>query len=226
MSRIAPLTIYYEDFDSYAAGSALHGQGGWKGWDNAPGAGAPASNAQANSGAISAEIAGAADLVHEFDLAGEDLTISAMQYIPAGSTGESFFLLLNTYNDGGPYDWSVQLNFNLGTGAITSDFGDGATASIVYGQWVELKFDIDLDGNTIDEYYNGALLSTHVWDDTGNATLGCIDLFANGASAVYYDDIILDSLTLRRTDLSGDEKINFKDFAELALWWLDEQLWP
>ena len=25
---------------------------------------------------------------------------------------------------------------------------------------------------------------------------------------------------------SEDKKINFKDFAELAVWWLDEQLWP
>jgi len=219
------LSPYSEGFDSYAAGSALHGQGGWKGWDNDPAAGAPASNAQANSGSISAQIGGAADLVREFDLAGGILRLSAMQYIPTGGTGESFFLLLNTYNDGGPNDWSVQLNFNLGTGTITSDFSQQdpkETASIVYGRWVELEFDIDLDGNTIDEYYNGTLLSTHVWDDTGNATLGCIDLFGNGASPVYYDDIMVEN----PTDLSGDDTTNFKDFANLAVRWLDEQLWP
>jgi len=32
---------FAEDFESYAAGSEMHGQGGWKGWDNTPGAGAP-----------------------------------------------------------------------------------------------------------------------------------------------------------------------------------------
>ncbi|MBA7704884.1 hypothetical protein ES703_113707 [subsurface metagenome] len=30
----------------------------------------------------------------------------------------------------------------------------------------------------------------------------------------------------RRVDLYEDKKIDFKDFAELAVWWLDEQLWP
>jgi len=213
---------YYEDFDSYAAGSALHGQGGWKGWDNDPAWGAPASNVQANSGSISAEIGGDADLVHEYGLAGGNLELSAMQYIPGGTTGNSFFILLNTYNDGGPYDWSVQLDFNLGAGTVTSNFGGDVTANIVYGQWVQLRFVIDLDKNTISEYYDGALLSVHEWDDNVNGTLGCIDLFANGASPIYYDDIMLDSLT----DLSGDDKTNFKDFAELGVWWLDEQLWP
>ncbi len=192
LSSVASAGLVVDDFESYAAGSALHGQGGWKGWDNTPAAGAPASSVQANSGSISAEINGDADLVHEFGFAGGNLELSAMQYIPDGTTGESFFLLLNTYNDGGPYDWSVQLNFNVGSGIVTSDFSEQdpkETASIVYGQWVELKFVIDLDGNTIDEYYNGTLLSTHVWDDNVNGTLGCIDLFANGASPIYYDDI-------------------------------------
>ena len=189
VSSVASASLFMDDFESYAAGSALHGQGGWKGWDNDPAWGAPASNVQASSGSISAEIAGNADLVHEFGLAGGILELSAMQYVPTGATGQSFFLLLNTYNDGGPYDWSVQLNCDLAAGIITSDFGGGATANILYDQWIELKFNIDLDGNTIDEYYNGALLSTHQWDDTGNATLGCIDLFANGASPIYYDDI-------------------------------------
>ena len=100
--------------------------------------------------------------------------------------------------------------------------GGDATTNIVYVQWVELKFVIDLDKNTVSEYYDGALLSAHEWDDNVNGTLQCIDLFANGASSIYFDDIMLDSLT----DLSGDDKTNFKDFAELAVWWLDEQLWP
>jgi len=169
VSSVASASPFMDDFESYAAGSALHGQGGWKGWDNDPVLGAPASSVQANSGSISAEIGGDADLVHEFDFAGGNLELSAMQYIPDGGIGQSYFLLLNTYNDGGPYDWSVQLNFDLGTGIVTSDFGGGATANIVYGQRVELKFDIDLDNDAVDEYYNGTLISTHEWDDSGFA---------------------------------------------------------
>ncbi len=41
--------------------------------------------------------------------------------------------------------------------------------------------------NTVSEYYDGALLSTHAWG-IGN-TIAAIDLFGNGTSPVYYDDI-------------------------------------
>jgi len=191
VSSVASASLFADDFESYAAGSALHGQGGWKGWDNNPAWGAPASSAQANSGSISAEIAGTADLVHEFDFAGGNLELSAMQYIPDGGFGQSFFILLNWYNDGGPYDWSAQLNFDMDAGQVVSDFGGGATTGIVYDKWVELKFVIDLAANTVDEYYDGTLLSSHLWDDGGYDTLECIDLFGNGASPVYYDDITI-----------------------------------
>jgi hypothetical protein len=186
---IASASVFTEDFEAYAPGSAMHGQGGWKGWDNSAAAGAPASSMYAYSGTNSVEIIGSADLVHEFDQAGGQWEFSAMQYIPDGTHGTTYFLLLNTYNDGGPYDWSVQLAYNLDTGIVTSDFGGGATAPIVHGQWVELKFLIDLDNNTVDEYYNGALLSTHQWDDNVHGTLGCVDLYGNNASSVYYDDV-------------------------------------
>jgi hypothetical protein len=83
----------------------------------------------------------------------------------------------------------VQLSCNLDTGIITSDFGGGATSNILHEQWVELKFDIDLDNNIVREYYNGTLLSSHEWDDNDYGTLGCIDLYANNASSIYYDDI-------------------------------------
>jgi hypothetical protein len=182
---------YVEDFEAYEAGSDLHGQGGWKGWDNTAGAGAPVSSAQAFSGANSAEIIGSADLVREFSLAGGIWTFSTMQYIPSGTTGQTYFILLNTYNDGGPYDWSVQLNFNLDTGVVTSENLGSGTANIVYDQWVELACVIDLDNNTVDEYYNGVLVSSHQWDDNASGTLGAIDLFGNGASSVFYDDVTI-----------------------------------
>jgi len=184
-----PAEAFAEDFDSYTAGSDLHGQGGWKGWDNTAGAGAPASDAYALSGTNAVEVIGSADLVHEFDFVGGTWEFTAMQYIPSGASGITYLLLLNTYNDGGPCDWSVQIPFDLDAGTLTSDMGGGATAEIVYDRWVELKFVIDLDNDTVEEYYNGALLSSHEWDDNDHGTLQCIDLYGNGASSVYYDDI-------------------------------------
>ncbi len=190
VSSVASASEFMEDFESYAAGSEMHGQGGWKGWDNDVAFGAPASDLYAFSGSTSVEIISSADLVHEFDLAGGMWELSAMQYIPSGTTGESYFILLNTYSDGGTNDWSVQTNFNLGTGVITP-WNSATTANILYDQWVELKFIINLDNNTVDEYYNGTLIVTREWDDNDHGTLQCIDLFGNGASSVYYDDITI-----------------------------------
>ena len=187
---VAPAQQFMDDFESYAAGSQMHGQGGWKGWDNVAGAGAPASSAYAYSGSNSVEIIGSADLVHEFDISGGRWVLSTMQYIPSGTTGSTYFILLNTYNDGAnaAKDWSVQWNMNMATGTINLELGSG-TANIVYDQWVELKCIINLDENTVDEYYNGELISTHQWDDNVNGTLQCIDLYGNSASSVYYDDV-------------------------------------
>jgi len=187
---------FSEDFESYEAGSDLHGQGDWKGWDNTASAGAPTSDAYAVSGAISAEIGGGADLVHQFDVAGGVWEFSVMQYIPSGTTGENWFILLNQYSDtdsgGLDKDWSLQYVFNLGTGVVTSQ-ESGGTADIVYDEWVELKFVIDLDGNTVDGYYNDTFVGTHIWDDTEHGTIGAVDLYGAGASSIYYDDMVISS---------------------------------
>jgi len=75
----------------------------------------------------------------------------------------------------------------LAAGTLT--FWNGETATILYDQWVELKCIIDLDNNTVDEYYNGELIATRQWDDTQHNTLGALDLYSEGASSIYYDDI-------------------------------------
>ena len=188
---LASAQVFSENFDSYASGSALHGVGGWKGWDNTPGAGAPTSSKYAYSGKNSVEVVGSADLVHEFRVVGGRCEFSAMQYVPRGSTGNTFFILMNQYADGGAgNDWSVQLNFNLATGIVVAEaLGGNATADIVYDRWVELKFRIDLVLNTCEWYYDGVLVKTHQWDDNAHGTLQAIDLYGNNASSIYYDDI-------------------------------------
>ncbi|UCF14022.1 MAG: LamG domain-containing protein, partial [Phycisphaerales bacterium] len=163
--------------------------GGWEGWDGNAGAGAPTSSDYAFSGSNSVEIIGSADLVYPLDITGGRWELTAMQYIPSGTTGTSWFILLNQYPNN--KDWSVQTQFNLATGAITTQYDSSASAVIVYDQWVEFKCVIDLDNNTVDEYYNGEFFSTHQWDDGGKNTLQVIDLYGNGASSIYYDDIVI-----------------------------------
>ena len=180
---VPAVVVFADGFESYAAGSSLQGQGGWKGWAGDGNAAAPASNEQAFSGTNSVKIIGTADLVHEFAVTGGKVIFRAMQYIPTGSTGTSFFILMNQYNDpGNGLDWSVQTEFKLGDKTV-------GALPLVFDTWVEVKCVIDLDENTVSRYYGGQLIGTEQWDDNVHGTLQAVDLFGNGASPVYYDDI-------------------------------------
>ena len=207
IASVAQASIFFEDFESYAPGSQMHGQGGWKGWNNVPGAGAPLSSTYAYSGSNSVEIVPAADLVHEFDVTGGLWILTAMQYIPSGTSGTTWFILLNTYNDNGAQDWSVQTQFVLADGTITSSYDSGTLATIVYDAWVEIKCVIDLDNNTVDEYYDGELITTHQWDNDQHNTLQVIDLYGNGASSIYYDDIKIEAPVKAHTPEPADNAV-------------------
>ena len=184
-----------DDFESYAPGSGLHGQGGWHGWDGNPAADAYISASYSHSPSNSVAIAAASDMVHEFSgyTSGVN-TFTAWQYIPSDFSGITYCILLNQYQDGGPYNWSTQVSFDSGSMLVISD-PQGATLPLIMGQWIELQLVIDLDANTQTFYYNGTMLFTKSWTEglSGGGTLNiaALDLFANGASPVYYDDVSL-----------------------------------
>lgn len=191
---------FTDNFDSYATGSNMHGQGGWKGWDNSPAAGALVSSVQARTAPNSVDIVGASDLVHEFSGFNSGFWIlSAWAYIPAQSAAQSYFIVLNTYNDGGPYNWSTQVCFNTGLGVVVddaaADCASGASLPLVLDQWVEIRVEIDLTANTQSFYYNGNLLYSDSYTEHvsggGVANIAALDLFANGSTSVFYDDVSL-----------------------------------
>jgi hypothetical protein len=190
------LANWMDDFDSYATGSQLHGQGGWKGWDNNPAAGALTSDTQARSIPNSAAIVGASDLVQEYSgYTSGTWVYTAWQYVPDDFAGTSYFIMLNTYNDGGPYNWSIQVNFDSTSNLVTNDGISGGTLPLIKGQWVELRVEIDLNADTQSFYYDNQLLYIGTWTGEvsggGVLNIGAVDLFANGASLVYYDDMSL-----------------------------------
>ncbi|MCB8942744.1 MAG: choice-of-anchor B family protein [Ardenticatenaceae bacterium] len=184
-----------DNFDSYATGSQMHGQGGWKGWDNSPAAGALTSNAEALSAPNSVDILGASDLVHEYSgYTSGQWIYTAWQFVPDTFAGTSYFIMLNTYADGGSNNWSVQVQFDSASNLVLSD-NDGATLPLIKGQWVEIRLEIDLDADVQTFYYDGQMLYQKSWVDGvsggGVANIAAVDLFANNASTVYYDDISL-----------------------------------
>jgi len=184
---------FADDFESYTAGAGVHGQGGWKGWKNSAEADALISNLYASSGRQSVEIARDSDLVHEFDLSGGKWVVTAMQYVPTGSYGVSYFILLATYNDDGPNTWSVQTEYDLEAGTILPWNDSGSGTRIVYDRWVQIKVVVDLATNTYEEYYDGTLIASGVWDASESGTVAAVELFANAAASVYYDDVRIDA---------------------------------
>lgn len=240
---------WLEGFDSYANGSSMHGQGGWKGWDNDPTWTAYVTDVQSRSSPQSVEITGNSDLVHEYCGATfGQWTYTAWQYIPGDYVGGphpdygTYFIMQNTYNDLGPYNWSVQIGFDSTTGMLVGDCGaaDNVTMPYITDQWVEIRVEIYLDAMTGDPpeqtgwtqvYYNGTLLDDPALPDhpdlgggyswTGGVfgqgggllNIGSVDLFANGATPVYYDDLSLVPACLG--DLDGES--SDVDLADLAM---------
>ena len=204
-----------DTFDSYAAGSQVVGQGGWEEWG--PGAGALVSNAQSYSSDNSIDIVGGTDLVKQYSKTSGRWIFRAMQYVPSTLTGTSYFIMLNTYAyPSGPYSWSMQMRIDAATGTVFQNCGGSASISMPYvaDAWKEIKVVIDLDNDWVQLYYDGNLFDDpavadhptlgggYTWslgdgggNTTGQAAFGALDLFANNASSVYYDDISLTQST-------------------------------
>ena len=186
-----------DNFDSYETGVPLQGLGGWKGWDNSPAASALTTDVHALSTPNSVDILPSADLVHEYAgyTSGEWVYI-AWQYIPTDFAGESYFILLNQYADGGASNnWSVQVDFDSVDNLVENTGISGGTLPLIKDAWVELRVEIDLTDDTCTFYYGGSLLYQGTWtaevSESGISNIAAIDLFANGASSIYYDNLSL-----------------------------------
>ncbi len=183
---------WFDGFEDYAVGSGLHGQGQWFGWENDPGADAFVSDLYAHSGLNSAQIISTSDIVHRY--AGYTTGVweyIAWMYIPTPFTGQTYFILLNTYA-GQESNWSVQVYFT--ESVVHSEFDD-AELPVITDQWVELKVVIDLDADMQTFFYGGTVLYQKSWTEGvsggGVLNIGGVDLYGNGADTVYYDDMSL-----------------------------------
>lgn len=187
----AAMAQWSDNFDAYPLGS-IDGMGGWQGWDGTPAFAGIVSDTVARSGRNSQKIDQASDSVHLYPgVETGAWTFTTYQYIPSSFTGISYFIMLNTYQDGGPNDWSIQLNFDSTTGVIIDEFRPGSPVPFVRDAWAELRVDIDFTANTVSQFYNGSLIASGTWT-TGTPSaldLSAVDLFGNTGTNVYYDDM-------------------------------------
>ena len=191
-----------DNFDSYTNGQFLDGgsdDGGWKGWDNAPTAGAYVTNSQSYSSPNSVDINEATDLVHEYEgYTTGQWVYRCMVYVPTDFIGLASFMLLSDYTDGAGQNnkWALVIQFDS-TNQVVESYNDLITTPLITGEWVELRTEIDLDSDWFEFYYDNSLLIekawTAGWNNAGDGfrVIDAVDLFANTATSVYYDDMSL-----------------------------------
>lgn len=193
-----------DNFDSYLNGQLLDGtpdDGGWVGWANNAGAYGTVTNAKYRSSPHSVDIKLTSDLVHLYGQTTGQWVYTAWQFIPVGQSGGTYggtyFIMNDVYIDGGSTThWAVQIQFDNINNVVESEFDTGnPTLPLIYGQWVELRVEIDFDADFFTFYYNNQPLISKAWTagvnngNDGTKNLAAVDLFADGSTTVYYDDM-------------------------------------
>lgn len=193
--------VWEDGFDDYTLGQFLDGDpedGGWTGWDDDPQFGAYVVDTENLTPPHSVDVVGDTDLVQQYQgLVAGQFTYTAWQYVPVDFLGQSYFILLSHYEVPATQEsckWAVQIRFDADLGIVESEHG-GPSTNLITGRWVELRTEIDLDADSYSFYYDGELLETKAWtaspnnDYSGVLEISAVDLFANGATSVYYDNM-------------------------------------
>ena len=212
---------FSEDFESYANGSNIVGQGPWELWYSG-GTTANVSNGQAASGTQSLELQVFSDIVKRFDVSSGRWRFGAKVYVPSDATGsprELFIILMNGYGDPAADNWSVQTRFSLDAGIIESQFG-GQTTALTPDRWIDFTAEFDLDNDDLDIYIDGVMLvDSALWTSNasagGSLNLAACDLFSNGIAGAFIDDVYLEEIvTCPSADFNGDGFTDFFDYGD------------
>ncbi|MEZ6235474.1 MAG: GC-type dockerin domain-anchored protein [Phycisphaerales bacterium] len=187
-----------DNFDSYPVG-VINGPGGWEGWDNVAAACGVISTAQARSAPNSISIEGTQDAVQQFTgVNSGQWILTTHLYLPPDWSGIGYFILMNSYTHGGPYDWTLQLEWATATGFFreidVSVRPNNFLVPIVYDAWVEIRAEFDLDNDLLEVYYNNSLVTSGPWRRVATTSLlnfAAIDLWGNSSTIHYYDDFSL-----------------------------------
>ncbi|UCF12828.1 MAG: hypothetical protein JSW06_00875 [Thermoplasmatales archaeon] len=209
--------VWSENFDSYTLGSSMHGQGGWKGWDNDPQWTAYVTDNQSRSSPHSVDIQFPADLVYEFTGISSGIwTFIDWVYVPSDFEGQGYFILLDDYTDGAGQNnhWAVQLRMDSELDIIESEY-DSLSLPLIYDQWVEIRVEIDFVTDWLECYYNGEILVEKAWtaginnNGDGYSVLDAVDLFSKLGTSIYHDDLSLDGEVGDNPVLSCEGDLHF-----------------
>ncbi len=179
-----------DNFDAYALNSGLIGQGGWEGWEGGAAYDAFVTDTQAYTAPHALASIPTTDIVQLIPETSGDWIMTGYCYIPSGSTGKQYFIMLNTYG-AGVHNWSVQLEYDS-DGGIVTDYYSSSVTSLINDTWVQVRAEIHLDINVYDLYYNEIFLASNAWQDgSGVNEIAALDIFSDGGSTIYWDDFTL-----------------------------------
>ncbi len=202
LALAVPATVqaqfFSDNFDGYASGSGIIGQGGWEGWDGNPGADASVTSGQAASLPNSLAVSGGADVVQVFSgVSGGTWYAKVKTFVPSSQTGNLYFIILDEYAHGGPYHWAVQMRLSASEGVVENvggtDVPGAGSVPIITDEWVEILVEIYLGTNQYAVSYGGAFVDSQQWTVEGRLEVAAFDLFSDGSTESYMDDVWLDT---------------------------------
>ena len=191
--------------------------------------------AQASSGPNSLRMEPITDIVQMGNISGGQWVVRAMTYFASTATGtprELYFIVMDSYTPITTTDhWSIQIRLDgdsAGAGAnqVLSDIRGttippGATSTpqtLIYDQWVEIRAEIDLVGDHYTVFYNNMQVYTGPYTTAaatpGTLRIACLDLYSNGVSGAFYDDVSIQPLGGQcYPDCNMDHALNVNDFV-------------
>ncbi|MFM9996204.1 MAG: hypothetical protein ACKVU4_10425 [Phycisphaerales bacterium] len=216
---------FTDNFDTYANGSAIAGQGGWELW-YLGGQNGSVTNAQASSPPHSLSVGLNTDVVQRFTVADGKWVFKIKTFVPSNAApgAGGYVILMNQYAQGVD-NWSVQVGFNdLTFGTTTIPFlvesqWDNNTLPLVLGQWVEFRSEIDLVADQVTNFYNNQQLGVpHLWTDNGFGAAGitsiaCVDLWSPNSGPMYFDDVSLTPNNPCYPDCNASGSLTVADFG-------------
>jgi hypothetical protein len=124
-------------------------------------------------------------------------------YIPSTNSDIFWLVLMNDYNDGGPYEWGGDIKFNSDASQVECDCGGVSNfiAPLVTDAWAEVVVELDLDNDLVEVSYDGTYLGNWAWSTgyDGNLPFGvlgfeAIDLYGdpNAIGTGYYDAVTVE----------------------------------
>jgi hypothetical protein len=194
--------VWSDNFDSYTDGQLLDGgpdDGGWEGWGGSAAAFGTVTSANYRSAPHSLNISYGSDLIHRYGDTTGEWVYTAYLFIPEGQSGGTYggtyFIMQDVYTDGGAdTHWAVQLQWDNVNNWVESEF-NGETLPFEYDVWNKITVNVNFDIDWMEILINDVLLAEHEWTAgvqglyDGTLCLASVDLFADGSTTVYYDDM-------------------------------------